>query len=127
MDKTKQQRSKGAHETRSKLWRDNFAILMPDAPNKDQKSRLGFYIDWLSEQGRAWYQPDLGAYRDYLLFRRARLDRQGKSKPATLSPLRRSGGIGIRLIAGTRTHLTAAPGAARRVPKAAAEAGKGHG
>ncbi|MDE2749661.1 MAG: tyrosine-type recombinase/integrase [Chloroflexota bacterium] len=86
MDKTKQERPKGAHETRSKLWRDNYAILMPDAPNKDQKSRLGFYIDWLSEQGRAWYQPDLGAYRDYLLFRRARLDRQGKSKPATLSP-----------------------------------------
>ena len=72
--------------SQSKLWRDNYAILMPDAPNKDQKSRLGFYIDWLSERGLTWYQPDLGAYRDYLLYQRSRRDRQGNSVPAVLSP-----------------------------------------
>jgi len=59
---------------------------MPDAPNKDQKSRLGFYIDWLAARGRAWYQPDLGAYRDYLLHERTRVDKHGNSVSAALSP-----------------------------------------
>jgi len=79
-------RSNGANETRSKLWRDNYAILMPNAPNKDQKSRLSFYIDWLSGRSLAWYQPNLGAYRDYLLHQRTRVDRKGNNVPATLSP-----------------------------------------
>ncbi len=78
--------SDAAGEQRSKLWRDNYAILMPEAPNKDQKSRLGFYIDWLSQRGLAWYQPELGAYRDYLLHQRRRSDKHGNSLPATLSP-----------------------------------------
>ncbi|MDE2775275.1 MAG: site-specific integrase [Chloroflexota bacterium] len=59
---------------------------MPDAPNKDQKSRLGFFIDWLSARGCAWYQPDLGAYRDYLLHERTRIDKHGNSVSAALSP-----------------------------------------
>jgi len=75
-----------ARERQSKLWRENYAILMPDAPNKDQKSRLGFFIDWLSARGHAWYQPDLGAYRDYLLHERTRVDKHGNSAPAALSP-----------------------------------------
>lgn len=70
----------------SKLWRDNYSILMPDDPNKDQKSRLGFYIDWLTQRGLAWYQPDLSAYRDYLLHERSRLDKHGDRAPAALSP-----------------------------------------
>ena len=78
--------SDAAGEQRSKRWRDNYAILMPEAPNKDQKSRLGFYIDWLSQRGLAWYQPELGAYRDYLLHQRRRSDKHGNSLPATLSP-----------------------------------------
>ena len=77
---------KAAGDKQSKLWRENHAILMPDAPNKDQKSRLGFYIDWLSQNGLTWYQPDLSAYRDYLLHQRSRRDKQGNSVPATLSP-----------------------------------------
>ena len=75
-----------AREKRSKLWRDNYAILMPENPGKDHKSRLGFYIDWLAKQNRAWYQPDLGAYRDYLLHQRSRIDKDGHSVDATLSP-----------------------------------------
>ncbi len=67
------------------LQRDNYAMLMPANPSKDEKSRLGFYIDWLARTKRSWYQPDLAAYRDYLLFERARVDRQGRRKPATLS------------------------------------------
>jgi site-specific recombinase XerD len=86
METTTQHSSNTTDENQSKLWRDNYAILMPDAPNKDQKSRLGFYIDWLSARGRTWYQPDLAAYRDYLLYRRSRLDRHGNKAPATLSP-----------------------------------------
>ncbi|MCY3832812.1 MAG: site-specific integrase [Chloroflexi bacterium] len=86
MEVTIHQRAKAASKRQSELRRDNYSILMPDAPNKDQKSRLGFYIDWLSERQLAWYQPDLSAYRDYLLNQRARLDKNGNSVSATLSP-----------------------------------------
>ena len=48
--------------------------------------RLGFYIDWLTDAQREWYQPDLRAYRDYLLHERQRADKQGRLQPATLSP-----------------------------------------
>ena len=58
---------------------------MPDQPNKDLRSRLNFYIDWLTARRRAWYQPDLQAYRDYLLHDRTRTDKRGNRKPATLS------------------------------------------
>lgn len=81
-----------AHETtrdderRARLWRENNAILMPPNPNKDQKSRLGFYIDWLARSQRSWYQPDLATYRDYLLYERFRIDKRGRRVPAILSP-----------------------------------------
>ncbi len=68
------------------LWRDNHAVLMPERPGKDVKSRLSFYIDWLTARRLHWYQPDLRAYRDYLLHERERVDKQGNHKPATLSP-----------------------------------------
>ncbi len=61
-------------------------MLMPANPSKDEKSRLGFYIDWLGETKRSWYQPDLQAYRDYLLFERTRVDKKGARKSAILSP-----------------------------------------
>lgn len=86
MEATRQERSNAIEARRTKLWRDNCAVLMPAHPSKDQKSRLGFYIDWLSEKGFAWYQPDLAAYRDYLLHRRKRVDKHGKAVPALLSP-----------------------------------------
>ena len=86
MKPTIKQCARAGGDRKTKLWRDNYAILMPEAPSKDHKSRLGFYIDWLSKQGLAWYQPDLGAYRDYLLHRRKRVDRRGISRPASLSP-----------------------------------------
>jgi len=73
-------------EAKQRLWRDNHAMLMPANPSKDEKSRLGFYIDWLGETRRSWYQPDLQAYRDYLLFERTRRDKKGARKSATLSP-----------------------------------------
>ncbi len=70
----------------AQLHRENTAVLMPRQPGKDVKSRLGFYIDWLTQAGRQWYQPDLRAYRDYLLRDRARVDKRGRLIPATLSP-----------------------------------------
>lgn len=67
-------------------WRENASVLMPPKPNKDQKSRLGFFIDWLTRTQRAWYHPDLAAYRDYLLEERERIDRQGRRIHAPLAP-----------------------------------------
>lgn len=65
----------------------NYTILMPIHPNKDEQSRIGFYINWLNATGRAWYQPDLEAYRDYLLYERVRVNpHTGQTQPATLSP-----------------------------------------
>lgn len=69
-----------------KLQRENYTMLMPASPSKDEKSRLGFYIDWLSRNRRSWYQPDLKAYRDYLFYHRERVDGRGQRKPATLAP-----------------------------------------
>ena len=86
MEATIQQKSDEASGRKSQLWRDNCAILMPQNPNKDQKSRLGFYIDWLSQKGLTWYQPDLQAYRDYLLCERSRVKKDGQHAPATLAP-----------------------------------------
>ncbi len=74
-----------AEERKSRLWRENYAVLMPAQPNKDLRSRLSFYIDWLSAKQLTWYQPDLKAYRDYLLYDRWRADKRGQRKPATLS------------------------------------------
>ena len=59
---------------------------MPPAPGKDTRSRLRFFIDWLTDNSLEWYKPDLQAYRDYLLHHRARADKRGNVKPATLSP-----------------------------------------
>lgn len=44
-------------------------LIPPRFDNKDQKSRLLKFVDWLAERGDPWYQPDLAAYRDYLLYR----------------------------------------------------------
>lgn len=43
------------------------AILLPTDGNKDHTSRLEFFIDWLSTTGTTWHNPDLAAYRDYLM------------------------------------------------------------
>ena len=85
MEKATKTKPAAAADSLSRLLRENCAVLMPESPNKDVRSRLSFYIDWLSAQGFRWYQPDLNAYRDYLLFDRTRTDKRGNRKPATLS------------------------------------------
>ena len=66
--------------------RENASVLMPPEPSKDQKSRLGFFIDWLTRTRRTWYHPDLAAYRDYLLKERERIDKRGQKVQAPLAP-----------------------------------------
>lgn len=73
-------------ERKPTLWRANYDILMPTDPNKDEKSRLGFFIDWLAKSNRRWFQPDLANYRDYLLKDRTRIDKQGREVHAPLAP-----------------------------------------
>lgn len=42
-------------------------LLVGDADDKDTRSRLGLYADWLSSHSRQWHQPDLTAYMRFLL------------------------------------------------------------
>jgi site-specific recombinase XerD len=65
---------------------ENRAVLMPATPDKDDQSRLGFYLEWLELTKRSWHQPDLAAYRDYLLHERKRpKGLKSELKPARLS------------------------------------------
>lgn len=43
----------------------NRQILVPEKGDKDMRSRVGKFADWVED----WRQPDLAAYRDYLLGR----------------------------------------------------------
>ena len=68
-------------------WYEDHNILMPGQPNKDEKSRIGSFIDWLAWTGRSWISPDLRAYRDYLLHERTKIDPPtGATVSATLAP-----------------------------------------
>jgi len=42
------------------------ALLLPANTDKDTRSRAGGFVTWLIETHRAWYDPDLAAYRDHL-------------------------------------------------------------
>src|SRR5664279_1088575 len=46
------------------------ADLLADVSNKDARHRVGIFIDWMHDQRQNWLQPDLAAYRDYLLAER---------------------------------------------------------
>lgn len=49
---------------------ENRRVLLSANPtDKDTRSRMSQYVDWLDTQGRVWFAPDLAAYRDYLLER----------------------------------------------------------
>lgn len=45
------------------------ALLIPANANKDVRSRVGKFCDWLTTTGGKPFEPDLGAYRDDLLGR----------------------------------------------------------
>lgn len=42
-------------------------LLVPEDSDKDTRSRMGRFWEWLTEAGERWYVPDLAAYRDWLL------------------------------------------------------------
>jgi len=42
-------------------------ILLPENANYTVSSRISIFMTWLNETGRPWYDPDLGAFRDFLL------------------------------------------------------------
>jgi integrase len=76
----------GAIKPRSQ-YEQNFLVLVPEDTNKDQYSRLLFFLDWLDSQGLPWYRPTLNAYRNYLLHERQRPhSRTGQPVPAPLAP-----------------------------------------
>ena len=43
---------------------DNFMMLMPSDPNKDQQSRLIFFVEWLDSNGLLWTNSCLADYRN---------------------------------------------------------------
>ncbi len=45
----------------------NVGFLIPPDADKDTRSRLTRFVDWMQHEGRAWYELDLARYRDYLL------------------------------------------------------------
>ncbi|MCS6836495.1 MAG: tyrosine-type recombinase/integrase [Anaerolineae bacterium] len=75
------------HETRIQPSSENFALLMPENPNKDVASRLLFFIEWLDEQGLPWYKPNLPLYCNHLLRHRRRPNARGEMIDAPLSPV----------------------------------------
>jgi site-specific recombinase XerD len=46
---------------------DNYDALVPKDSNKNTVSRLRHYANWLDQNGRHWFSPDMAVYRDYLL------------------------------------------------------------
>jgi site-specific recombinase XerD len=46
---------------------DPAAVLIPQGADKHARYRLGKFVGWLTEEKRAWSDPDLAAYRDDLL------------------------------------------------------------
>ncbi len=46
---------------------DTRSLLILTDAGKDVRSRVGMFVDWLNETGRAWHCPDLLDYRDHLL------------------------------------------------------------
>lgn len=45
----------------------NQTVIVPPGAVKDQLHRLSRFARWLDATGCSWYQPDLAAYRDFLL------------------------------------------------------------
>lgn len=42
-------------------------VAGPTRANKDRRNRLTAYTTWLTRQNRSWLEPDLVAYRDFLI------------------------------------------------------------
>jgi site-specific recombinase XerD len=86
------------------LWHENYTALMPTDPNKDEKSRIGYFVEWLCMTGRTWLTPDLPDYLHYLLHERTKTDMHtGDVSPAPLSPT--TANVHLATIRGRYKHL----------------------
>ncbi len=63
---------------RANLWQarsENYTMLVPLVPEEDKRAkkdlinRTETYAQWLDDNERNWWEPDLSQYRDYLLYR----------------------------------------------------------
>lgn len=54
---------------------------------KDEHHRIRVFVQWLDAQGQSWWQPDIAAYRDYLLYSYAGRDNQSLSARSVLAHL----------------------------------------
>ena len=59
-------------------WHTTYQLFMPESADKDTRSRLNFYLDWLHRSGREWYEPALAEYRNYLLTTDQRRSQKGR-------------------------------------------------
>lgn len=65
----------------------NRNAIIPASAEGNTKHRLEYFVKWLDDSGQRWINPDLAAYRDYLMSS-ARLvpGKAGEMKPSPLSP-----------------------------------------
>lgn len=65
----------------------NRAVIIPDGVEGHTRHRLDYFVQWLDMLGATWIDPDLAAYRDYLMSE-ARMvpGKVGQMKSSPLSP-----------------------------------------
>jgi integrase len=51
----------------NKLAKRKITMLVPPKADKQTRSRMGKFVDWLAKTRTDWKSPDLAAYRDHLL------------------------------------------------------------
>ena len=61
------QLKRGDHMSDLVLYTPPNLALMPANPSKDTKYRIGKFTTWLAENGGKLFDPDIAAYRDFLL------------------------------------------------------------
>lgn len=66
---------------------NRLVLLSTNTSNKDEISRIVFFLEWLEQNRFSWSQPHLSEYRTFLLTSRTRAHSiNGTLFPATLSP-----------------------------------------
>lgn len=65
----------------------NRSAIIPTNAEGNTKHRLEYFVKWLDDSGQRWINPDLAAYRDYLMSEaRTVPGKAGEMKPSPLSP-----------------------------------------
>ena len=66
--------------------KSNASVIIPPDASGHQKHRLAMFADWLDNTGRRWIEPDLAAYRDFLLSEDRTVQRGSKTVVSPLQP-----------------------------------------